>query len=166
MSLLLPETGLVFWMLISFSFVFFILAKWGWPVITGMAEKRAEYIANSLKAAKEAKKQMENLKSEMQLLISNSHEEQGKLLKEAASYRKTIIHDARQKAQIEANKILEEARIQMQIERENSLNEIRIQIAGLSVNIAERIIRNELRDDHKQMAIIEKMFDEASVLKN
>jgi F-type H+-transporting ATPase subunit b len=166
MSLLLPETGLVFWMLIVFGIVFFILAKWGWPVITHMAEKRADFIDRSVKSAKEANRQMENVKAEMQLLIDNSREEQGKILKEAALYRKTIILEAKQKAQIEAAKLIEDARTQMQIERENMLNEIRVQIAGLSVMIAEKVIRNELSNENKQMAVLEKMFLEANALKH
>ncbi|MDR2084097.1 MAG: F0F1 ATP synthase subunit B [Bacteroidales bacterium] len=166
MSLLLPETGLVIWMLVAFGIVFFILAKWGWPIITKMADKRANFIDESLKSAKEANKQMENLKSEMQLLIENSREEQARILKEATNSREKIIYDAKQKALSEANKIVEDARGQMQIERENILNEIRLQVAELSVEIAEKVIRSELKDEHKQISVIEKMLDEISPLKN
>jgi F-type H+-transporting ATPase subunit b len=166
MSLLLPETGLVFWMLIVFGIVFFILAKWGWPVITRMTEKRADFIDSSIRSAKETNKQMENLQAEMQLLVSNSRQEQGRILKEAAIYRKTMIQEARQKAQMEATQLVEDARKQMQIERENMLNEIRVKVAGLSVMVAEKVIRNELSDDNKQIAVLEKMFDEANALKH
>ena len=166
MSLLLPEAGLVFWMLLSFSIVFFILAKWGWPVITKMAEQRADFIDNALKSAREANKQMENLKSEMQLLIDSSYEEQGRILKEATFFRKQIIHEARQEALVEANKLIEEAHVRMQIERDNILNEIRVQIAELSVHIAEKVIRNELSDENKQIAVIDKMIEEVVALKH
>ena len=166
MSLLLPETGLVFWMLIVFGIVFFILAKWGWPVIIRMTEKRADFIDSSVRSAKEVNKQMENLQAEMQRQKNSSREEQGKILKEASIYRQTIIHEARQKAQIEAAKFMDDARNQMRIERENMLNEIRTQVAGLSVVIAEKVIRNELSDDNKQLAVLEKMFEEAHALKH
>ena len=166
MSLLLPETGLVFWMLIAFSIVFFILAKWGWPVIAEMAEKRADFIENSIKDAKDANKQMENLQAEMQRLVSNSHQEQGRILKEAAIYRKTMIQEAKQKAQIEASKLIEDARNQMRIERENMMNEIRTKVAGLSVIIAEKVIRGELSGDNKQVVVLEKLFEEAYALKH
>ncbi len=166
MSLLLPETGLVFWMLIVFGIVFFILAKWGWPVIIRMAEKRADFLDGSVRSAKEVNKQMENLQAEMQRQKNSSREEQGKILKEAAAYRQTIIQEARLKAQIEAAKLIEDARNQMRIERENMLNEIRTQVAGLSVVIAEKVIRNELSDDNKQLAVLEKMFEEAHALKH
>ena len=40
MGLLLPESGLLFWMLLSFGVVFAVLAKYGFPVasIVSMAE--------------------------------------------------------------------------------------------------------------------------------
>jgi len=166
MSLLLPETGLVFWMLISFSVVFFISAKWGWPVITGMVDKRADFIDASIKTAKEANMQYENLKTEMQLLINSSHEKQGRILKEAAIYRNTMMQEARQKAHMEAAKLIEDARNQMRVERENLMNEIRIQVAGLSVVVAEKVIRNELCGENKQIELLEKMFEEAYTLKH
>ncbi|MDL2228489.1 F0F1 ATP synthase subunit B [Bacteroidales bacterium OttesenSCG-928-K03] len=166
MSLLLPDPGLVIWMLVAFGLVFFILAKWGWPVITKMAEKRANFIGDSLKSAKEANKQVENLKSEMQQLIDDTREEQARILKDATDSREKIIHEAKQKAISEANKIVEDARSQMQIERENILNELRLQVAELSVNIAEKVIRKELDNQDKQMSVIKEMLDEIDTLKN
>lgn len=166
MSLLLPETGLVVWMLVAFGFVFFILAKWGWPAITKMADKRANYIDESLRSAKEANIQMENLKTEMQLLVDNAREEQARILKEATVSREKIIHEAKHKANLEAHKIVDDARIQMQIERENILNEIRLQVAELSIEIAEKVVRKELADENKQITLIETMLDEIGHTKN
>ena len=166
MSLLMPETGLVIWMLLAFGVVFFILAKWGWPVITSMAEKRATFISESLKSAKEANEQMENLKTEMQSVVDNARNEQARILKDATHTREQIIQEAKQKAQTEANKIVEDARARMQIERENILNEIRVQVVELSVDIAEKVIRKELDGENKQIAVISKMLDEMGSLKN
>jgi len=162
----MPETGLVIWMLLAFGVVFFILAKWGWPVITSMAEKRATFISESLKSAKEANEQMENLKTEMQSVVDNARNEQARILKDATHTRETIIQEAKQKAQTEANKIVEDARARMQIERENILNEIRVQVVELSVDIAEKVIRKELDGENKQIAVISKMLDEMGSLKN
>ncbi|MCK9303759.1 MAG: F0F1 ATP synthase subunit B [Bacteroidales bacterium] len=163
MSLLLPETGLVIWMLIAFGIVFFILAKWGWPVITGMAEKRANFISESLESAKEANKQLANIKTESQQIINEAREQQAKLLKDAATSRDKIINDAKSKALVETNKMIEDAKNEIQIERENMLNELRIQTAELSVSIAEKIVRKELNNDKAQMFTINKMLDEIEV---
>ena len=53
MGLLTPDPGLLFWMVITFGVVFFILAKYGFPVILKTVEDRKAYIDNSLKAARE-----------------------------------------------------------------------------------------------------------------
>ena len=49
MSLLTPDSGLLFWMVIVFGIVFVILAKYGFPVITRMVDERKKYIEKSLK---------------------------------------------------------------------------------------------------------------------
>ena len=54
MSLLLPDSGLLFWMFLSFGIVFVILAKYGFPVIIKMVEGRKTYIDQSLEVAREA----------------------------------------------------------------------------------------------------------------
>ena len=58
MGLLLPESGLLFWMLLSFGVVFAVLAKYGFPVITRMVEERRAYVEQSLQAAQEANDQL------------------------------------------------------------------------------------------------------------
>ncbi|MDD4141450.1 MAG: F0F1 ATP synthase subunit B [Bacteroidales bacterium] len=160
MSLLLPETGLVFWMLIAFLIVFFILAKWGWPVITRMAEKRANYIKDSLESAKETNRKLAEIKVEAKDILDNAREQQSKMLKEAAISRDKIINEAKLQAIEESKKIVEDAGRKIQIERENMLSEMRVQVADLSVSIAEKVIRHELAKDEAQMQVINKMLDE------
>ncbi|KAA6310757.1 ATP synthase subunit b, partial [termite gut metagenome] len=83
MSLLLPDSGLLFWMILSFGAVFVVLAIYGFPVIVKMVEERKAYIDRSLKVAKEANEQLARLKSESDALISNANKEQGRILREA-----------------------------------------------------------------------------------
>ena len=44
MSLLTPDSGLLFWMVIVFGIVFVILAKYGFPVITRMVDEAKKQI--------------------------------------------------------------------------------------------------------------------------
>ena len=129
MSLLMPETGLVFWMLLAFGIVFFILAKFGWPVITGMVEKRSNFINDSVKAAEEANKQLENIKIETEAILAKAQQEQMRILNEASELRNQIIQDAKENALVESQKIIEDAKRQIQIEKEKSLNEMKGPIA-------------------------------------
>ena len=90
MSLLVPDSGLLFWMLLSFGIVFFVLAKYGFPVIVKMVNERKEYIDRSLVVAKEANEQLANLKAEGETIMAKAHEEQARILNEAAATRDRI----------------------------------------------------------------------------
>ena len=164
MSLLMPDSGLLFWMVIIFAVVFFVLAKWGFPVITSMVEKRKDYIGHSLQLAKEADEKMAGIAKEQDRMIAESRAEQNRILKEAAEARNNIIRQAQDQARDEAAKLLAEARTQIQAEKESALSEIRSQVAMLSVGVAEKVIRKDLSADKEQMSLIEKMVEEASKL--
>ena len=108
MSLLVPDSGLLFWMLLSFGIVFFVLAKYGFPVIVKMVNERKEYIDRSLVVAKEANEQLANLKAEGETIMAKAHEEQARILNEAAATRDRIIKEAKEQARIEGDKMMEE----------------------------------------------------------
>ena len=48
MELFKPEFGLAFWMFVAFLCLYFILAKYAWPVIIKSMDERADLIAQSL----------------------------------------------------------------------------------------------------------------------
>lgn len=162
MSLLIPDSGLLFWMLLIFAVVFGILAKFGFPVITKMIAKRREHIDNSLLLAEEAEVRLGQMKQEHARIIAQAREEQGQILKEAAQERDSIIRQAQAQAQDEARKILDEAKTRIDAEKESALREIRSQVALLSVQIAEKIMRKELSSDQAHIDLISRMIDEAS----
>lgn len=160
MSLLLPDSGLLFWMLLSFGVVFVVLAKYGFPVITKMVEGRKTYIDQSLEVAREANAQLSKLKEESEELIAAANKEQGRILREAMHERDKIIVEARKQAEVAAQKELDEVKKQIQQEKEEAIRDIRRQVAVLSVDIAEKIIRKNLDEKHEQMEMIDRMLDE------
>lgn len=164
--LLQPEAGLLFWMLLSFGVVFAILAKFGFPIITKMVEDRNAYIEKSLDAAKEANKQLAQIKEQSEAILASAREEQVKILKDAESTRTRIINESKELARAEGLKELEELRKQMKLEKEDAIKDIRRQVADLSVDIAEKIIRNNLNSNTEQMAMIDRLIDESMVSKS
>lgn len=160
MSLLLPESGLIFWMLLSFGVVFVILAKYGFPLITRMVDERKAYIDQSLAAAHEANLQLDDLKKQGEQLVAEAQREQARILREAMHERDRLLADAHHKAAQEAQKELEEARAQIQQEKEEAIRDIRRQVAILSVDIAEKVIRKQLDSQDQQMAMIDRMLEE------
>lgn len=166
MSLLVPDTGLLFWMLLSFGIVFFLLAKFGFPVITKMVEERKEYIDHSLEVAREANRQLEHIKAESDTIMAKAHEEQQRILNEAAVTRDRIIKEAKAQAEAEAQKQLDKVKAQIELEKQSAIRDIRRQVAVLSVDIAEKVLRKNLDEEHKQMDLIDRLLDEMTVSKS
>ena len=161
MSLLLPDAGLLFWMLLAFGIVFFILYKYGFPIITGMIEERKRFIDDSLRNAKEANEKLANIKQESEAILKAAYDEQTRILREAAQIREQIINEAYAKAGDEGEKMLAEVRTLIQHEKENAVREIRAQVAELSISIAEKVIRKELSTDAQQQEYTRRLVDEA-----
>ncbi len=159
-SILSPDLGLLFWMLLAFVIVFLVLKKYGFPVIIKMVEDRKNFIDESLRNAREANEKLANIQSESEALLKQAREQQAQILKEAMATRDNIIKEAREKAQAEGLKILDEAKAQISAEKENALRDIRSTVADLSVQIAEKVMRRQLDQDAEQEKFIERMLDE------
>lgn len=166
MSLLLPETGLVFWMLIAFGIVFLILKRYGFPMITSMVDERKKFIDDALRNAKEANERLAGIEQQRQTILKSAHEEHTRILREAIATRDQLIKEAREKAENEGGKMLAEARRLIQQEKEEALNEIRVQVAELSLSIAEKIVRKELVGTESQKAYLDNLVDEALAAKD
>lgn len=162
MSLVTPDFGLLVWMTVIFAILFFILAKFGFPIITGMVNKRSDYIGKSLESAREAQRKVDALADEQKRLIDETKQEQSRILNEAAQTRDDILKEARQQAHTEAENILAQAREDIEAQRETALRDVRRQVAELSVEVAEKLVRGSLSDDEKAEELIGKLIDEAA----
>ena len=162
MSLVTPEFGLLFWMVVIFGIVFFLLAKFGFPVITDMVDERSTKIAQSLKDADEIEARMAAWKVEQAKMLEDARKQQAVILKEATETKARIVSDAKAQAKAEADRLLAEAKAQIAAEKESALRDVRKEIALLSVQVAEKVLRNELSDEGSQGAFIDKLVDEAS----
>ena len=162
MNLMLPDSGLIFWMTIIFAIVFFILAKFGFPIITGMVDKRAKRIDEAIAAARKAEESLAGLAQEQERLLSEARTEQARILQEAAVQRDNMIVQAQEQAREEAKKIMDEAKARIQEEKEAALRDVRKEVALLSVTIAEKVVRKELSTDKGQMELIDRMIDDLS----
>lgn len=160
MSFLLPDAGLLFWMLVVFGIVFFILSRYGFPAIINMVNERKKFIDESVQSAKEANEKLAAINAESQAILKSAHDEQARLLREAATMRDELIKEARERAEKEGEKMLAETRRVIEMEKENAVRDIRRQVAILSVEIAQKILRRELSDDVKQESVIEQLINE------
>ena len=162
MSLITPDFGLLFWMVVIFGIVFFLLAKFGFPVITKAVQTRSDHIADSLKAADEAQARLAGLAEEQAKMIEETRLEQSRILKEASESRERIIAQAKEEAAAEAAKLLDHAKVEIAAERESAIRDIRRQVAMISVEVAEKIVRKDLEGDAGQQGLIDRMVEEAA----
>ena len=164
MDLLIPSTGLLFWMTITFLVVFFLLWKFGFPVITGMVKERQAFIDDSLRKAHEANERLANIQKEGESILQEAREKQAQILKEAAETRDAIVENAQDKARAEGARLMEDARVAIEQEKKAAIADIRKQVATLSVEIAEKILKENLKGDKAQMDLIDRMLDDVSTV--
>ena len=149
-------------MLLAFLVVFGVLAKFGFPAIVNMVDERNKYIDESLRKAHEAQERLANIEKEGESILQEAREKQALILKEAAESRDAIVEQAQQKARAEGARLLDEARTAIEQEKKAAIADIRQQVAALSVDIAEKVLRQDLRDDKSQMDLINRMLDGVS----
>jgi F-type H+-transporting ATPase subunit b len=160
MNLVTPDAGLLFWMVVIFGLVFFLLWKFGFPIITSMVDERNATIKKSLEDAHEIEARMAGMVEEHARMLEETRKEQAQMLREATETRNKIIATAKEEARDEAGKILTEARTEIAAEKEAALRDVRKEVALLSVAIAEKILRKELADEGEQKEYIDRMVDE------
>ena len=156
----MPDAGLLFWMLLAFGVVFFVLYKYGFPVITSMIDARKQYIDEALKGAKEANERIANVEQQCSALIEEARQKQVEILREATAAREQMIKEAREKADAESEKIIAAAKREIEQQREDALNAVREDAAKVAMAVAEKILRSELQGKERQQQYVEKLVDE------
>ncbi|MCT4624398.1 MAG: F0F1 ATP synthase subunit B [Schleiferiaceae bacterium] len=163
MGLVTPELGTFIWMFLAFAIVLFILKKFAWKPILNALREREESIEDALRSAERAKEEMAELKADNERILQEARKEREAVLVEAREMGDKIVSEAKQKATQEADKIIESARVSIEGEKSAALNEIKSQVANLSVEIAEKILRQQFADDQQQKEYFKKLMDEVKL---
>lgn len=160
------NTGLLIWMSLTFLIVLFILWKFGFPAITNMVAERKAYIDESLQKAHEANEKLANIQKEGESIVQEARDKQAQILKEAAATRDAIVEKAQEKAREESLRLSNEAKAEIESQKQAAQSDIRKQVATLSVEIAEKVLRERLDTEKAQMDLIDRMLDEVSSSNN
>lgn len=163
MSLINPGFGLVIWMTISLLVVLFILKKFAWKPILEALREREDSIDSSLRAAEKAHEEMKDLKLDNEALLKEAKNERDAILREARKIKENIIEEAKGKASEEANNIVESAKERIQHEKNAAIVEIKNLIADQAITIAEKVLREELKDKSKQKDYIKLLLKETNL---
>jgi len=161
MSLLTPNPGLIFWMLVVFLLVVFILAKFAWkPIIKGLKDRENE-IQGALDLAERTRAEMVQLKSDNEKLIAEANAVRDQILRDAKDAADRTILESKDKAAVEAQKMIDSAREAIRNEQQVAVTKIRKEVATLSLEIAEKVLHRELKDKEAQEQLIAELASSA-----
>jgi len=160
MELFTPDFGLIFWMFIAFIILFFILWKWGWPVIIKNMEERADTIDKGVEYAREAKAQLDSARADAQKYIEEAQKKQAEMLRDAARMKSEIIEEAKKEASEEAKKVMDAAKVSIEQSRKEAELQFRDEVSKFSLEIAEKMVRSQLSTEKAQNELVNKLLDE------
>jgi F-type H+-transporting ATPase subunit b len=163
MELVQPGIGLIFWMALTFGLLLWVLSKFAWKPIMKSLRDREASIEKSIKAAEIARDEMQKLKFDNEQLLKEAKDERDDILKEGRKVRDKIIDDAKIKATEEADRIVENAKERIEYEKLAAMTDLKNQIAEISIEIAEKILKEELTGDRKQRDYLEKLIDKTKL---
>ena len=153
MELVTPAFGLIFWMSLTFVTILLLLKKFAWKPILEMIKEREDSIEGALATAEKARSEMQELKAGNEKILAEARAERDQLMKEARDTKEAIINEAKEKAKTETDRILNQARETIQNEKMAAVTELKNQVASLSIEIAEKILKDHLSTDDKQKAL-------------
>lgn len=154
MGLVMPDFGLLFWMVFSFSLLMLLLKKFAWQPILQALTAREDSIEKALQSAELAKNEMIKLQAGNEKLLKEAMLERERIVKEARDLKDSIIRDAKNQAVVEANKVLDEAKAAIVRERAEAVSEMKSVISSFSLEIAEKILKEHLSDNKKQKDLV------------
>ncbi len=163
MDLITPGFGLVFWSIITFLILLLVMRKFAWNPILGAISEREEGIKNALVAADNARLEMENLKADNERILNEARAEREAMLRDAREIKNKMIADAKDEAQLQASKMIIQAQAAIEGEKKSAMAELRNHVAALSIDIAEKVVREELSNKGKQLELVESMLVDAKL---
>lgn len=154
------SVGLFFWITLLFVILIFVLKKFAWKPILTAIEERENGIEEALLQAEKAREEMKSLKAENEQIMQQAREERDAMLKEAKAMKEREVEAAREIAKIEADKIIEAARRTIESEKNLAIAEVKNQVASLSLEVAEKVLRDNLKSEDQQKNLVDKLINE------
>ena len=158
MDLVTPGFGLIFWTSVVFIILLILLKRMAWTPILNNVDARNKSIEEALEAAKNARDEMSNLKADNDRILKEARAERDEMLKEAKELKANIVSEAKNAAKDEADKMIASAKVVIENEKAGAISELKNTVGSLSVDIAEKVLRAELKDVDKQNAFIADML--------
>ncbi|MRJ09828.1 F0F1 ATP synthase subunit B [Ornithobacterium rhinotracheale] len=154
------SVGVFFWITLLFLILIFVLRKFAWKPILTAIEERENGIEEALLQAEKAREEMKALKAENEQIMQQAREERDAMLKEAKAMKEREVEAAKEIAKTEADKIIEAARRTIESEKNLAIAEVKNQVASLSLDIAEKVLKDNLKSEDQQKNLVDKLINE------
>ncbi|WNM19695.1 F0F1 ATP synthase subunit B [Flavobacterium capsici] len=155
--------GLFILQFVLFIALVFLLKKFAWKPILDAVNEREDGIKNALLSAENAKKEMQNLKSDNEKLLAEARLERDSMMKEAREIKEKMINDAKSEAQVAGEKMIAQAKAAIESEKNAAMAELKAQVSNLSLDIAEKVLKSELSNKESQTKLVEKMLGDVKL---
>jgi F-type H+-transporting ATPase subunit b len=163
MDLVTPDIGLIFWTTLSFLILLFILGKFAWKPILNSVNERESSILKALDEADNARKEMENLTADNERILKEARAERETMIKEARDIKTKMISDAKEEAKTTAETMILQAQEAIKNEKKSAMTDLKNQVASLSIEIAEKVVKEELSNKDKQLKLVDDMLGDATL---
>jgi F-type H+-transporting ATPase subunit b len=163
MDLVTPDIGLIFWTTLSFLILLFILGKFAWKPILNSVNDRETSILKALKEAENAREEMKNLTADNERILKDARIEREAMIKEARDIKVKMISDAKEEAKTTADAIISKAQEAIENEKKSAMADLKSQMASLSIEIAEKVVKQELSNKDKQLKLVEDMLNDSTL---
>ena len=152
------EFGLFFWHSLIFIGLVFLLRKFAWKPILTAVNDREEGIRSALLSAENARNEMQALQADNQRILQEARMERDAMLKEAVVMKEKLIADSKAEAQAVGQKMIEQAKAAIESEKQAAMADLKAQVSSLSLDIAEKLLKEELTNKEAQEKLIKKML--------
>ena len=160
-SVINPDPGLLFWTVVIFLLVWIILGKFAFKPIASALKSREDSIDSALKAAEEAKLEMKRLTAQNEQILIEAREERATMLKESKQAGERIVAEAKEKAKEESSKLIAQAKQEIQNQKVAAIAEVKNQAGQMAVDIAGRLVKQELKGGKEQDALVASLIEES-----
>ncbi|MBL6607516.1 MAG: F0F1 ATP synthase subunit B [Flavobacteriaceae bacterium] len=157
------SVGLFFWQTLLFVALILLLKKFAWKPILDAVNEREQGIKDALDSAEQAKQEMANLQADNEKLLKEARAERDAMIKEARDIKNKMIIDAKEEAKGEADKMVAQAQAAIESEKKAAIADLKNQVASLSLEIAEKVVRENLSSDDKQQKLVKNLLDDSSL---
>ena len=161
MNLITPDLGLIFWQTVTLLIVLFILGKFAWKPILHIMKERERSVEEALREAEEARELVAQVQVDQERLLEKTNIEREKIIAEAVATKNAILEESKAEAERLGQKLLEQARIVIKEEKEAAFATLKSEVVTLSVQIAEKLLENELKPESKQQELVNSLMKKA-----